>query len=78
MDKPNPQAYAEIWTALSAEAHASLARVLAHAQTVRQWAIQAEQLTEPERAELLAHLTALEETTNRLNTLTAPDSEPEP
>lgn len=71
MDDSAPPDYAQLWERLATTAHPSFTRVLAHAQEIRLWMMQAEQLSAQERERVLAHLALLEEMANRLATLTA-------
>lgn len=74
MDDPAPSDFAQVWERLTTTMRPSIARILAHAQEIRHWAMQAEQLSEQERARVLAHLTELEAMASRLETLTVPAS----
>ena len=72
MDDPALSDCAQLWERLATTAHPSFARILSHAQDIRLWVSQAEQLSELERVKLLEHRATLEERASQLTTLTEP------
>lgn len=77
MDDLDRVDYADLWEMVTTAAHPSASRILALAQEIRAWAVQAPALGEAERASLLAHVTELELMAGRLTTLTASQVPPD-